>query len=64
MVFAFRFTWFLVLVFLHVFAAVYLKCYLIHSKVLSLSVFKAFLRLFVFRFIRAFRNISFGIKLS
>jgi hypothetical protein len=42
---------------------VYKVCF-IHSKVLSLSVFKAFLRLLMFRFIKAFRSVSFGIELS
>jgi hypothetical protein len=48
--FTFPFTWFSLLVFLHVFAAVFFG-YFIHSKVLSLSVFKAFFRILVFRFI-------------
>jgi hypothetical protein len=38
--------------------------FFIHCKVLSLSVFKIFLRIFVFRFIRAFRSASFGMELS
>jgi hypothetical protein len=38
--------------------------YFIQNKVLSLSVFKSFLRIFMFRFIRTFRSVSFGMELS
>jgi hypothetical protein len=38
--------------------------YFIHSKGSSLSVFRAFLRLFMFRFIRVFRSILFGMELN
>jgi hypothetical protein len=50
---AFPFTWCSLLIFLHVFAAVYLKCFLAISFIVRFchSVFKAFLRIFVFRFI-------------
>jgi hypothetical protein len=57
----FTFTWFSLLI-LHVFAAVFR---LFHSsKVLSLSVFKSFLRIFMFRFIRTFRSVPFGMELN
>jgi hypothetical protein len=38
--------------------------YFIQNKVLSLSVFKSFLRIFMFRFIRTFRSVSFGMESS
>jgi hypothetical protein len=65
-VLTFLFIWFSLLI-LHVFVAVYFKVFFgnsIHSKVLSLSVFKTFLRIFMFRFIRAFKNVSSGMELS
>jgi hypothetical protein len=36
----------------------------IQNKVFSLSVFKSFLRIFMFRFIRTFKNFSFEMELS
>jgi hypothetical protein len=62
----FPFIWFSLLLFLHVFADAYLVFfrYFSHSKVVSLFVFKTFLRLFMFRFIRASRRVSFEMELS
>jgi hypothetical protein len=66
MVFAltFPFTWFSLLVFLHTFVAVYLKCFSAISFIVRFchSLFlKRFSKLFMFRFIRASRSVSFKI---
>jgi hypothetical protein len=65
--FCFKFSFQLVFtLYLHVFAAAFKVFfgYFIQNKVLSLSVFKSYLRIFMFRFIRTFRRVSFGMELS